>query len=134
MNETELARAVETQQRVGEPVRRAADDGCSAVGRELPLRREQEVYERGSDGAKDGEQRPLEPTANPRGLDEHDGEHDGEGLHQHGPAADMRELVRQHALEVRGRDRADQTVLTASDEPRGPHPAENARGEPSAIR
>ena len=84
--------------------------------------------ERGRDRAEHGEQRPLEPAADPGEVDEDDGEHDGEGLDEDVAAAHVRELVRDHGLELGRAQRPSRPVETASAEPRGPRPAASARG------
>ena len=102
-----LARSSLTQ-RVREPVDGTERRRRHPVRRELSLRREQEVDERGCDRAEDREQRPFEPATDPGEVDQDDGEHDGGGLRQDVPATDVRELVRDHGLELGGRQRTEQ--------------------------
>ena len=64
--------------------------------------------ERRRDRAEDGEQRALEPAAEPGHLDEHDREQHGRGLDEHVAAAHVRELVREHALELGRAQRPEQ--------------------------
>ena len=120
----ELARLVEPEQRVGEPVRGAEQLGGGAVGLELPLRREEEVLRRGRDRREHEQQRALDEAADAAALDERGaGEHD-RGGDQHVAVADVRELVREHALELgRGADRDE----AARDRERR---AARARGRP----
>ena len=67
----------------------------------------------------------CEPAADAARLDERRGEHDDRRLHEHVAVADVRELVREHALELGRRQRRRASpVLTASAEPRGPRPAD----------
>ena len=58
-------RLLEPQQRVREAVRRAAELGGEAVGLVLPVRREQQVHERGGQGPEHEEQRSLERSRRP---------------------------------------------------------------------
>ena len=60
----QLRRAVEANQRVREIVR-VDEAGRDRVGRELALRREQEMGERGADRREHGEQEPREEPADP---------------------------------------------------------------------
>ena len=58
-------------------------------------------------------------------------DHHGRRLNEHVPRADVRHLVRQHALELVERQRLQQTGAHADGGADGPRPAENARGNPS---
>ena len=58
--------------------------------------------------AEHGEQRPLEKATDPRELDQHDREHRREGLYEHVAGADVRELVGDHAFELRRWQRHEQ--------------------------
>src|SRR5439155_15305408 len=70
------------------------------IGLELPFRREHEVDERRGDGPEHEQQRALEPAPDPARLDQRRGENDDGGLHEHVAVANVRELVREHALEL----------------------------------
>ena len=65
----ELGRLLEPDQRVGEPVRRVAELRREPVGRELALRRDEQVHERRRDRPEHEEQRALEPAADPARLE-----------------------------------------------------------------
>ena len=122
----ELVRLLEPQQRVGEAVRRLADRGRGAVGDELAPRREQQMHERGRERAEHEQERTLEPAADPAQLDERGGDDDGDRLHEHVPAGDVRELVREHAVELGGRGGREQALAD------GDRRAAAARARPRA--
>ena len=62
---------------------------------------------RGRDRAEHEQERPLQPAADAAQLDERRGEHDGGRLDDDVAVPDVRELVREHALELGGRARRD---------------------------
>ena len=132
----ELARLLEPEQRVSEPVRRVAELGREPVGLELALRREQQVHERRRDRPEHEQQRALRASrrcARSRAASRR-ARPPSSGRARRG-AADVRELVREQALELGRRRRSRAApVLTAIAELVAPRPAESARGKPSGIR
>ena len=66
-------------------------------------------------------------------LEERRGEEHGKRLGEHVAGADVRELVREHRLELAGGERGSRPGLTTSVALRGPRPTTNARGKPSSI-
>ncbi len=99
----ELTRLFEPSERVGEPVRRLAQLRGAAVGLELALRREQQVHARGGDRAEHEEQPALEPAADAAQLDHRRCEHDHSRLKRDVVVLHVRELVREHSVELGGR-------------------------------
>ena len=59
------------------------------------------------DRAEHEQQRALEPAADAAQLDDRGGEHDGAGLDDDVAVTHVRELVREHALELGRRARGD---------------------------
>jgi hypothetical protein len=72
----ELGGLLEAQQRVGKPVRRAAQLGCATVRLELALRRDQHVHARRCDRPEHEEQRTREEAADAAQLDRRGSQHD----------------------------------------------------------
>ena len=124
----EVAGSVELEQRVGEAVAGAEQRRRHPVGRQLAPRREQQVDECRRDRAEHGQQRPLEPAADPRKVDEDDGEHHRGGLRENVAAAHVGELVRDHGLELRRRQRTEQAGRERDARSR------RGRGRPTSAR
>jgi hypothetical protein len=101
----ELGRLLEPNERVGEPVRRLADRGGERVGDELALRREQGVDDRRRDRSEHEQQGAREEPADAAQLDERRSDDDRRRLDEHVARADVGDLVREHALELGGRQR-----------------------------
>ena len=95
----EVARTLETDQRVREVVR-IGETRRDRVRRELPPRREEQMRERRGDGSQDREQEAGEEAADPRQLEERRREEDGVGLGEDIARADVCELVREHRAEL----------------------------------
>src|SRR5690348_13441540 len=94
----EFAGLLEADQRVGKAVRRVAELGRRRVGKELPLRREEETDDRRGERAEREQQGPLEEAADPACLDDRAGEDRDRALNQDVAIADVDELVREDAL------------------------------------
>ena len=105
-----------------------------AVGRELALRREQQVRERRGDRREHEEQRAREESADPARLDQRRREQHGERLREDVAAADVRELVRDDASSSAGGATREQARRDGERGAPGPRPTTNARGKPSSIR
>ena len=65
--------------------------------------------ERCRDRAEYGQQRSFEPAADPGEIDENNREHHRRGLREHVTASHVGELMRDHGLELGGRQCAEQT-------------------------
>jgi hypothetical protein len=118
----ELRRLLEPHECVGEPVRRVAELGCAAVGLELPLRREQQVHAGCRDRSEHEEQCALEPAAYPAQLDHRCGQHDHRCLQHDVAVLHVGELVRDHALELGGRTRGQDSGAESERRVRGAAP------------
>ena len=124
----ELHRALQPDERVGEPVWGAAQPGGQPVCLVLAARREQQVHDRSGDRAEHEQQRSLQEPAEPRQLDDRAREHDGDRLHEHVALSEVGDLVRHDPFELRRRGDAEQphrdgerrAAARARDPPRAP--------------
>src|SRR3954466_10141185 len=82
--------------------------------------------------AEHEEQAALQPAAQAARLDQRAGDDHRGRLHEHVAIADVREFVRKYASSSAGGAAASKPRLTAIAPPRGPRPADSARGNPSA--
>ena len=89
------------------------------------------MRERGGDRAEHEQERPREKAAEPAGLDERRREEDGERLGEHVEAADVRELVRDHRLELLAAD--DPQEAGRHGERRAAGPASDDEGPREAV-
>jgi hypothetical protein len=106
----ELLRLLEANERVGEAMRRTAEAGGRPVGRELSLLGQHEVQERCRDRAEKDQQHALQPASDPAHLDHHRRKDDERRLHGDVPVMDLRQLVREHAFELGGRQQPEQAA------------------------
>src|SRR5438874_5026726 len=106
----ELARLLEADQCVCQPVRGVAELGGGSIREELAFRREKQVDDRGGEWAEREQQATLEEPADAARLYDGAGEHRDGALDQHVAIANMGELVRKHALELGWRGGAEQAA------------------------
>src|SRR6266545_5682351 len=97
----ELGSLVEPDQGICHRMWRVADCRGRSVRQELALRREEEMNEGRSERSEEPEQDALEPAADPAELEHRRGEHDDGRLHDDVAMPHVRELMRQHGLELR---------------------------------